>query len=87
MTREPTVLVDAVRAFLVMLSLFGVSLTSDQIDAVVAFVGSLLAAVAFLGVTAWLRSKVTPVAAPQLPAGTTVTTTDASGAVTGTTTV
>jgi len=80
MTREPTVLVDAVRAFLVMLSLFGVSLTSDQIDAVVAFAGSLLAAVAFLGVTAWLRSRVTPVAAPRLPEGTSVTLPDGTDA-------
>lgn len=62
---------------------FGVIIPEDtklQIILVVTLVGGALAAW-------WARQRATPVSAPRLPEGTTVTTTTATGQTTGTTTV
>lgn len=80
MTREALLIVDTVRLGLLMLAAFGVAITEAQVDAVVAFAGALVGFLGLLGVTAWLRARLTPVAAPHLPAGTQVVVTDQKGA-------
>lgn len=69
--REPVVLVDFVKAIIVLLVAFGVHLNSDQQNAIIGVV----AIVATFGIGAWIqRQLVTPVASPVLSVGTEVTT-------------
>lgn len=75
-TNEPARLAELVRLFLIVLVAFGVPVTTTQVDAVVALVAALALAAASWGITAWVRSRVTPVAAPKLPQGTVVVATD-----------
>lgn len=79
MSREPLAIADVIRLGLLCLVAFGVAITPEQVDAVTAFAGALVLLLASLGVTAWLRARLTPVAAPQLPAGTRVVVTTAAG--------
>lgn len=79
LTREPVILINIVKAFLVVLVAFGVYVSPDQSNAVVEF---LVALTAIFGVGAAAeRQLVTPVAAPQLPKETIVGVTDEAGKV------
>lgn len=85
---EPTAKAQAVKelvsAAVKALVIFGVvTMTTEQFGVLMILVDAMLAAVLVL----FVRPRVTPVKSPQLPEGTTVTTTDATGRTTGTTTV
>ena len=64
--KEPALIVGLVLATLGMASSFGLAVSEEQVAAVVAFAGALLAVVGSLAT----REVVTPVAAPTVPAGT-----------------
>lgn len=71
--REPVLIVNLVKAALTLVVAFGLVLTADQQNAVVAFVTSALALVAIIGIGAKVeRDHVTPVAAPRLSEDTVV---------------
>lgn len=80
MTREPLALADIVRLALMVAVSFGLGVTQGQVDAIVALVAAVAVYAAGLGITAWLRARLTPVAAPKLPAGTRVVVTDPAAA-------
>jgi len=75
---DPALIVGLVRAALILAVSFGVYITQDQQDALLAFVGALLAVMS-LALTAVTRAKTTPVANPVLPTGTTVEVTTPEG--------
>ena len=67
---EPTLLVEAVRALLMAAAAFGVAITSDQIDAVVAAVAAVLAVVVSTSLAAVNRASVyAPATVAELEAG------------------
>jgi uncharacterized membrane protein len=76
--REPVLLVDAAKAIITLLIAFGVTLTQDQITAILGVVGI----VATFGIGAWIqRALVTPIGSPVLATGTAVTTPEGAPAI------
>lgn len=69
---NPAVFIGLIRAALILLTTFGVGLTSDQQDGVLETVGAFLAVLSLL-LTAGTVAATTSKAAPVLPEGTDVT--------------
>jgi len=80
--REPVIVIDVIKAILVLLVSFGVSIDPNQQSSVIGFV---IALIAIFGVGAVAqRQLVTPTAAPQVPSGTLVAVTHGNGTNTST---
>lgn len=80
--REPVVIVNLVKAILVLAVAFGLVVSADQQNAVINFVTAAIAVAGIFGVGAKIeRDNVTPVAAPRLPADTVVEVTNKNGDV------
>jgi hypothetical protein len=78
MTREPVVLVNLVKAVLILLIAFGVHVDDSQQQAIIGLVGI----IATFGIGTWItRQLVTPIGAPVLDTGTAVTTPDGGTAI------
>ena len=69
--KDPAVIVGLVRAALILLVSFGVAVTQEQQDALLIFVGAVLAVLSLV-LTAVTASKTTSKENPVLPSGTTV---------------
>jgi hypothetical protein len=69
--KDPAVIVGLVRAALILLVSFGVAVTQEQQDALLMFVGAVLAVMSLV-LTAVTASKTTSKSNPVLPSGTTV---------------
>ena len=71
--REPVRLGAAIMALvsavLVLLVAFGVEITDAQQQAIIGVVGAVITMSTILGVGEWMRSKVTPTAAPRMEDG------------------
>lgn len=77
-SREPVVYVNLVKAFLTLLTAFGVAITDSQTSAILGFVSI---AIIFLVGAKIERDAVTPTGAPVLSASTNVTTPEGNAAV------
>jgi cell division protein FtsW (lipid II flippase) len=77
LTREPVIVINIIKAALVLLTVFGIMLQPDQKDAIMQLVIALIAI--FGGGAAVERQMVTPLTHPRLPEDTIVHVTDENG--------
>lgn len=81
--REPVAIVTAIMAVVAVLATYGLNLVPDATQ----FETALLIVLTLISGGTVIRSQVTPVKAPQLPAGTEVSVSNAAGQVTETKTI